>query len=92
MDELAIFTRALDIECPSERAAFLEQACGSDAALRARVEALLQSHQAAGSFLQGSPPGKSSTRFLRSCRPVPRPCLSGPSLPVSPEPTVTDLK
>jgi len=44
MDELAIFTRALDIELPQERAAFLQEACGSDAALRARVEALLQSH------------------------------------------------
>jgi WD40 repeat protein/serine/threonine protein kinase len=55
MDELAIFTRALDIERSQERAAFLEQVCGADATLRARVEALLQSHQAAGSFLQGSP-------------------------------------
>jgi eukaryotic-like serine/threonine-protein kinase len=61
MDELAIFTRALDIERSQERVAFLEQACGTDAALRRRVEALLQSHQAAGSFLQGSPPGTSPT-------------------------------
>jgi serine/threonine protein kinase/Flp pilus assembly protein TadD len=62
MDELGIFTRALDIERPQERAAFLEQTCGTDATLRARVEALLQSHQAAGSFLQNSPlAGKSPT-------------------------------
>ena len=59
MDELAIFTRAIDIEHPDERAAFLQQACGEDAALRARIEALLLSHEAAGRFLRGSPLGVS---------------------------------
>src|SRR5262245_28931104 len=57
MDELAIFTRALDIASPKERVAFLQQACGGDAMLLARVEALLQSHEGAGSFLQGNPLG-----------------------------------
>ena len=55
---MAIFTRALDIESlHHQRAAYLQQACGADASLRARVEALLHSHQAAGSFLQGNPLG-----------------------------------
>ena len=60
MDELAIFTQALDIESPAQRAAFVRQACGANAALQGRVEALLHSHRAAGSFLDAplfhSPP------------------------------------
>src|SRR5262245_4819215 len=61
MDELTIFEQALDLESPQERTAFLERACGANQALRARVEALLQSHRAAGSFLQAGPPGLSPT-------------------------------
>src|SRR5262249_17774642 len=37
---------------PDELAAFLDGACGSDAALRARVDNLLKSHAHAGSFLR----------------------------------------
>jgi len=37
----------------SERAAFLEQACGGDEALRREVESLLSFHQQAGSFIEG---------------------------------------
>src|SRR5579871_6972645 len=46
----AIFTaaRAKPVE---ERAAYLDQACGGDTELRRRVEALLQAHDNAGSFL-----------------------------------------
>jgi serine/threonine protein kinase len=39
----------------SERPAYLERACAGDAALRARVEALVQAHLAAGSFLDAPP-------------------------------------
>src|SRR6516165_10162105 len=46
----AIFTAAL-ARVAEERAAYLDQACGGDAELRRRVEALLQAHHAAGSFL-----------------------------------------
>jgi serine/threonine protein kinase/WD40 repeat protein len=35
-----------------ERAAYLDEACGGDAELRRRVEALLQAHDDAGSFLE----------------------------------------
>ena len=56
MDELAIFTQALDLENPHQRADFLQKSCGLDARLRARVEALLRSDQEAGSFLLSSPP------------------------------------
>src|SRR5436309_131790 len=46
-----IFLKALETQSPSEREAYLQEACGSDAALRAKVEALLKSHQA-DSFLE----------------------------------------
>jgi serine/threonine-protein kinase len=46
-----IFGEALDIEMPSERAAFLDHACGGDASLRAGVEELLRAHEDAGRFL-----------------------------------------
>jgi len=49
--EESIFADALNKSCLSERAAFLDAACGADAALRARVERLLSSHENAGSFL-----------------------------------------
>src|SRR5262245_37902785 len=40
----AVFLAALDQATLADRAAFLEQACGPDADLRQRVEALLQAH------------------------------------------------
>ena len=45
-----LFHAALELGA-EERAAFLAQACGSDVALRSRVEKLLDSHDDAGSFL-----------------------------------------
>jgi serine/threonine protein kinase/WD40 repeat protein len=43
--ERDLFLEALERPTPSERAAFLDQACAQDPALRAAVEALLQNHQ-----------------------------------------------
>src|SRR4051794_23595987 len=51
MTERDIFLAVLDLPDPAARAAYLDAACGADAARRARVEALLRSHEAAGSFL-----------------------------------------
>jgi serine/threonine protein kinase/WD40 repeat protein len=53
MDERTIFERALDLDDPQERAAFLDEACGREAALRSRVDALLRSHEQAADFLAG---------------------------------------
>ena len=39
---------------PDERAAFLRDACGEDAALRDEVESLLAAHADAGSFADGA--------------------------------------
>src|SRR4051794_1485251 len=56
MGEREIFTEALERATPAERAAFLDAACAGDPALRARVDALLRSHDGAGEFLKGSAP------------------------------------
>jgi serine/threonine protein kinase/Tfp pilus assembly protein PilF len=52
--EREIFAAALDCPTPAERDAYLDAACGSDAALRARVDNLLRAHAAAGRFMEGS--------------------------------------
>jgi len=48
---VSIFAGALERSTDEERAAFLDEACGGDAALRRRIEALLKSHTQAGGFL-----------------------------------------
>jgi WD40 repeat protein/serine/threonine protein kinase len=48
---LSLFCAALERPAPEERAAYLEAACGTDVALRARLEALLRAYEAAGGFL-----------------------------------------
>ena len=49
-----IFLEAAELSDEAARTAFLDRACGGDAGLRDRVEALLRSHDPAGSFL-GTP-------------------------------------
>jgi serine/threonine protein kinase len=55
--EQAVFTEAL--RCPNleARVAYLDGACGSDGALRRRVEALLRAAESAGDFLEQPPTG-----------------------------------
>src|SRR6516162_11017445 len=50
----AIFLEAAEISDEAARAAYLDKACGADAGVRERVEALLRSHDPEGSFL-GTP-------------------------------------
>src|SRR5262245_57764330 len=52
----AIFLEALEHPGREELRRFLDEACGGDAALRARVNELLSAHQDAGSFLE--PPAR----------------------------------
>lgn len=52
MNERDIFLAAIEITDPARRAAYVEQACGSDAKLRAQVEELLKTHAQAGQFLE----------------------------------------
>src|SRR5437016_13414012 len=49
-----IVEAALELS-PERRFSFLAKICEDDAALRGEVEALLDHHQHAGSFLEGSP-------------------------------------
>ena len=49
-----IFLEALDCKGADELMPFLENACGSNAALRTRVEELLRAHRDAGAFLGGA--------------------------------------
>jgi serine/threonine protein kinase/Flp pilus assembly protein TadD len=51
MDEKAIFIEALQYADPHARASYLDEACAGDTTLRAQVEALLNKHYAAASFL-----------------------------------------
>jgi hypothetical protein len=56
-DVKTIFGRALEIESPTERAAYLDEVCGEKAVLRAEVDELLKAHVDAGSFLDNPPMG-----------------------------------
>src|SRR5690242_8075032 len=76
-DLAAIFARAVEASTPEARAAVLDEACGEDAALRRRVEALLASHDAAGSFLE--PPAAAAT-----AEHVRQPVTEGPGSRVGP--------
>jgi serine/threonine protein kinase len=51
MNERAIFMEALDKDSLAQRSVYLDEACGGHTGLRQRVEALLTSHEQAGSFL-----------------------------------------
>jgi formylglycine-generating enzyme required for sulfatase activity len=46
----AIFREALNLHLPEQRRTYLDQACGADKGLRARVEALLAAGERAGGF------------------------------------------
>jgi tetratricopeptide (TPR) repeat protein len=61
--ELAVFSAARRLPA-GERAAYLEEACAGDAALRRRIEELLQAGEEAGGFLgspAANPPGPAGT-------------------------------
>ena len=62
-----VFGEAMAIGPPAERAAYLDQACGGDDALRRQVESLLDAHSRAGSFLDGH--GVSPTLALAPASP-----------------------
>jgi serine/threonine-protein kinase len=51
MDEEAIFTTALEMKSAEQRAAYLDQACAGDAALRVQIEELLGAHGRSGRLL-----------------------------------------
>src|SRR5436309_1138508 len=52
ISEKSIFHAALEKTSARERAAYLDEACQDNSALRAEVEALLQAHDRPGEFLE----------------------------------------
>ena len=60
-DVKSIFGRALEIESPAERSAFLSEACAADPSLRAEVEDLLRAMAGAGDFMNRPAPTGSVT-------------------------------
>ncbi|HEY9509234.1 MAG TPA: serine/threonine-protein kinase, partial [Verrucomicrobiae bacterium] len=60
--EVAVFTEATQL-AESERAAYLERACGGDRELRKRVETLLQAHDRVGDFLEHAQPKSTEARL-----------------------------
>jgi tetratricopeptide (TPR) repeat protein len=64
---LELFSRALELADPRARAEFLQQACGADPVLRARVQALLANHREDG-FLQQ--PSTALTQFPTAVTPA----------------------
>jgi serine/threonine protein kinase/WD40 repeat protein len=76
---MTIFCEALERGSPRERAAYLDQACGPDASLRARIEALLQAHGEAGGFLGGGPSAPSLSTATDQ-----RPAGEGPGSRIGP--------
>jgi tetratricopeptide (TPR) repeat protein len=61
MNEEEIFHEALARTSPEERAAYLDQACAGDPALRASVEALLRANVGATGFLDQPAPAPAAT-------------------------------
>lgn len=59
--EKAIFHAALAIQDVSQRAVYLEAACGADEGLRVRVASLLSAAEDAGEFLEAPPMDSEST-------------------------------
>ncbi len=51
----ALFCAAIEIETPDQRAAYLDQACGSDQELRRQLERLVHAHFQGGSILDAPP-------------------------------------
>ncbi len=64
-DVKSIFGQVLALTSAAERAAFLQQACGSDREKQAEVESLLQAYRDAGAFLDERSPCPNAAADLR---------------------------
>jgi WD40 repeat protein/serine/threonine protein kinase len=62
MNERSIFAAALDIADPSQRAAYLDEACGGDPQMRRHLDELLAAEGKLGSFLARPPVVPDATR------------------------------
>jgi eukaryotic-like serine/threonine-protein kinase len=57
VDDLDIFSAALELGTPEDREKYLHDACGENAALRERIQALLQSADKVSRFMEAPAPG-----------------------------------
>jgi serine/threonine protein kinase len=67
MNERDVFIAALQKETPTERQAYLEEVCRGDEVLRRGVQALLEMHERAGSFLESPALGPPTRRPSFTC-------------------------
>ena len=52
MNELDIFSAAVELTTPEDREKYLDEACGDNEVLRERIKSLLRSSREAGSFIE----------------------------------------
>src|SRR5262249_35136402 len=78
-DAKSIFGHALEIDSPAGRAAYLDEACGPDAGLRAEIEGLLATLGRAGAFM-GRPAEAVAAGITASFEPL----TEGPGTKVGP--------
>jgi eukaryotic-like serine/threonine-protein kinase len=76
MDERDIFIQVIQVEDPAQSAELVNELCGQDQMLRQRVEALLDAHGRAVSFLESPPPGIDAT--------IDRPIAEAPGTVIGP--------
>src|SRR5207237_792051 len=69
LNEGEMFGAAVQIADPTERAAWLDQACADNTELRQRVEALLKAYEQAGSFMQQAGAEPRGTADLSKAKP-----------------------
>ena len=62
-DVKSLFGRSLEIESPAARAAYLDEACGTNAGLRAEIEGLLGYLWKAGEFMGRPLPADATDDF-----------------------------
>ncbi|MBA3480730.1 MAG: tetratricopeptide repeat protein [Pirellulales bacterium] len=78
MNELDIFSAAVELKTPEDRDQYLDQACGDNPALRQRIVSLLRSSNEAGSFIE-SPAQDVGTSIT-----IDRPIAEGPGTVIGP--------
>jgi eukaryotic-like serine/threonine-protein kinase len=78
MNELDVFSAAVQLETLEDREKYLAQACGDNAHLRQRIESLLRSSAKAGSFIES--PGLGFVASLG----IDRPIAEGPGTIIGP--------
>src|SRR5262245_45896514 len=83
-DLKAVFGEAAELAPGPGRVAYLDRACPTGTPLRARVEALLAAHDAAGRFLGTSPAGEPATAAATPVALGPRPPAGEPGTRIGP--------